>query len=83
MKTIEVSMPTSYTEELSVMIYDECNHAGAEIEDMEYSVMEIVSDTGGRYAPTGSETIPTLVCKCGFEEQQEPSEPDYDRDEDY
>ena len=80
--TIKVAMPYSYAEDISVVIEDECNHAGAEIEYLEYSVDEVVSGTGGRMAPTGSETLPTLVCKCGFEEVQEPDEPDYERDED-
>jgi hypothetical protein len=87
MKTINVKAPYSYPEAISIQWVDEngdlleCDHAGAEIEYLDYAKSSFWADAG-IYVNDDSETLPTLVCKCGFEEIQEPDEPDYER-EDY
>ena len=76
---IPVKSQYDYGTDISVLIYDECNHAGAEIEYLEYEKSSWWADAHC-YVNDDSETLPTLVCKCGFEEIQEPEEPDYERD---
>lgn len=75
--TIEVKQSYTYPEVLSITINDECDHAGAEVEMLEYSKSSFWADAG-IYVNDDSEELPTLVCKCGFEEVQEREEPDYD-----
>lgn len=73
---IEVKAPYSYAEDISVMFVDEdgdivdCNHAGAEIEPVEYASPEWYADAH-TYAMDGSETLETLICKCGYEKVME------------
>lgn len=73
---------TPYSEDISVMIEDECNHAGAEVEMLEYSKDSFWADAGV-YVNDDSEMLPTLVCKCGFEELQEPDECSFESEYDY
>lgn len=85
--TIQVKTPYEPEQAISIQWLDEngdlleCDHAGAEIEMLEYSKPSFWADAG-IYVNDDSEDLPTLICKCGFEEVQEPEEPDYDRDED-
>jgi hypothetical protein len=81
MTNIEVQARYDYGQDISVMVEDECNHAGAEVEMLEYSKDSWWADAHC-YVNDDSEELPTLVCKCGLEEIQEPEEPDYERDED-
>lgn len=67
----------SYTEPISVTVNDFCDHAGAEIEMLEYSKPSWWEDAH-IYVDDDSELLPTLVCRCGYEELQER---DYDSDE--
>ena len=78
-QAIEVKNLTPYEELISVEIEGECDHAGAEIEYLEYAKSSWWADAHC-YVNDDSETLPTLVCKCGFEEIQEPEEPDYEPD---
>lgn len=75
--TIEITAPRTYEELVSVEIEGECDHAGAEIEMLTYAKSSFWADAG-IYVNDDSEDLPTLVCKCGFEEIQEQEEPDYD-----
>lgn len=68
---------TPYTEPISIIFEDECDHAGAMVEMLEYSKASWWADAHC-YVNDDSEELPTLVCKCGFEEVQEREEPDYD-----
>lgn len=78
--TINVKAPYAYAEPVSVVVNDECDHAGAEIEMLDYAKSSFWADAG-IYVNDDSETLPTLVCKCGFEEIQEPDEPEYERED--
>lgn len=75
--TITVNTPYAYAEPISVIVEDECDHAGAEIEMLEYSKDSWWEDAHC-YVNDDSEELPTLVCKCGYEELQEREEPDYE-----
>lgn len=74
---IAVQAPTDYGTDISVVVDDECNHAGATIEMLEYAKSSWWEDAHC-YVNDDSEELPTLVCKCGLEEIQEPEEPDYE-----
>lgn len=73
---IAVEVPYDYGTDISVIVEDRCNHAGAELEYLEYNKPSFWADAG-IYVNDDSEILPTLVCKCGYEELQE-SEPDYE-----
>lgn len=79
--TINIKDLTPYAEDVSVMVEDECNHAGATVEMLDYEKSSWWEDAHC-YVNDDSEELPTLICKCGFEEIQEPEEPDYDERED-
>ena len=55
---------------VNVKVNGYCNHAGAEIEMIEYAKPSWYADAHC-YAMDDSEELPTLVCKCGYEEIQE------------
>lgn len=80
MQAITVKMPYDYGQDISVMFEDECNHAGAEIEMVSYEKSSWWADAHC-YVNDDSEDLPTLVCKCGYEELQEPDEPEYERED--
>lgn len=73
MQAITIRDLTPYAEAISVVYEDECDHAGAEIEMLEYSKPSFWQDAG-IYVNDDSEELPTLVCKCGYEELQEREE---------
>lgn len=75
--TLTVRNLTPYAELVSVMIEDECDHAGAAVEMLEYCKDSWWADAHC-YVNDDSEELPTLVCKCGYEELQEREEPDYE-----
>lgn len=72
---ITIQSGKTYTKPISVIFEDECNHAGAEVEMLEYSKSSFWADAG-IYVNDDSEELSTLICKCGFEEIQESEEPD-------
>lgn len=65
--TITINAPYTHEESLSVVVNDECNHAGAVVEMLEYEKPSFWHDAG-MYVNDDSETLPTLVCGCGHEE---------------
>lgn len=77
--TITIQAQRDFGTDISVVVDDECNHAGAVVEMLEYSKPSFWADAG-IYVNDDSEELPTLVCKCGLEEIQEPEEPDYYED---
>lgn len=74
MATIQVQTLTPlgnlYGQDVSVAIDGECNHAGAEVQMVEYVKESWYSDAH-RYAADDSEELPTLVCRCGYTEVME------------
>ena len=77
MQAIAIQTPLDYGTDISVVIDGECNHAGAVIEDLEYSKDSWWSDAG-MYVPDDTVIIPTLVCNCGYKEIYETDYDDYD-----
>lgn len=60
---------------------DDCEHPNATVEMLTYSKPSWWADAHC-YINDDSEDLPTLVCPdCGYEEIQEPEEPDYDLDD--
>jgi hypothetical protein len=76
MKTTNIAVRnlTPYEELISVEIEGECDHAGAEIEMLTYEKASWWADAH-MYVNDDSEDLPTLVCKCGFEEVQDLKNP--------
>lgn len=70
---ITIQSPVTYPEPVSIIFNDECDHAGATVEMVEYSKDSWWEDAHC-YVNDDSEELPTLVCKCGFEEIQESEE---------
>lgn len=69
---------TPYADPISIEIEGECDHAGAEVQMLTYEKSSWWADAH-MYVNDDSEDLPTLVCKCGLEEIQEPADPeDYD-----
>lgn len=74
MLTIEIQAERDYGTDISVVVNDECNHAGATEEELDYGyanryICDWVDDW--RWSK---------VCdKCDWSEIIEPEEPDYDR----
>lgn len=74
--TIEVKAPYSYEEDVTVVVNDECNHAGKYEEELDYgyadrNICDWVDDWHNSW-----------VCdKCEWTEFIEPEEPEYERDD--
>lgn len=81
MNSIAVRDLSPYEELISIEINGECDHAGAEVEMLTYEKASWWADAH-MMVNDDSEDLPTLVCKCGLEEIQEPEEPDYEPDDD-
>lgn len=76
MITIEVKEVYQWFDNsISVVVNDECNHAGAEREEVDYGGLQ--HDSVGDL-DWFDDFRPALVCKCGHVEDIEPEEPDYD-----
>ena len=71
--SITVTAPFSYAEEITVVVNDECNHAGMYEEELDYGYASYekcdwVDDMRNSW-----------VCdKCDWSEMIEPDEPEYD-----